>query len=312
MADQPRNETGDATPPKLGVAYPQNELGGDPVALHRFGVAVEELGYDHLLMYDHVVGAVHGVDREPPLPERSYHEKDPFHDPLVAFAYLAAVTQRIELVTGVLVLPQRQTALVARQAADVCLLSGGRLRLGVGLGYNHVEYHALGEDFSTRGRRMAEQIPHLRRLWTGEPVTFTGDFDQIDRAAVYPPPHEQIPIWYGGATESAFRRAAELADGFIFGYGFREQAVQAWERVQELLRDNGRSVNGFRALFNLLPESTGSSSTIEHVIDTIPRLRDAGATDVTISSARHGLATVEQHIDFIADVKSAADKALSR
>lgn len=310
MAGTARDESaGAATRLKLGVAYPQNELGGDPSAFHRFGVAVEQLGYDHLLMYDHVVGAVRGVEREPPLPARTYHEKDPFHDPFVAFAYLAAVTRRIELVTGVLILPQRQTALVARQAADVSLLSGGRLRLGVGLGYNHVEYHALGHDFSTRGRRMAEQIPHLRRLWTGEPVTFTGEFDRIDRAAVYPPPAKPIPIWYGGATESAFRRAAELADGFVFGYGFREEAVTAWRRVQQLLTEEGRPVEGFRALFNLLPDTAGSVS-IDHVVATLPRLRDAGATDVTVSSSRSGLTTVEQHLDFIAEVKSRADEVL--
>lgn len=296
---------------KLGVAYPQNELGADPEALHRFGVTAEELEYDHLLMYDHVVGAVHGVDRDPPLPERSYHEKDPFYDPFVAFGYLAAVTRRIELVTGILILPQRQTALVARQAADVSLLSGGRLRLGVGIGYNPVEYHALGEDFHTRGRRVSEQIPYLRRLWTGEPITFTGDFDQIDRAAVYPPPRQPIPIWLGGSSDSAFRRAAKLADGFIFGYGFRDEAAQAWRRLQELLREEGRPTDGFRALFNLLPDSPGSS-TIREIADALPRLRDAGATDVTVSTARFGLTTVEQHLDFLTEVKARADEVLGR
>lgn len=293
---------------KLGVSYPQNELHGSAEALHRFGVAVEELGYDHLLMYDHVVGAVR-ADREPPMPERAYNEKDPFHDPLVAFAYLAGITRRIELISGVLILPQRQTVLLARQAADVALLSGGRLRLGVGLGYNAVEYHALGQNFSTRGRRMREQIPYLRRLWTGEPMTFTGEFDQIDRAALNPGPKQSIPIWYGGSSEAAFRRAAKLADGFIFGYAFRDEAVQAWRRMQELLREEGRSADGFRALFNLLPEAPGSSP-VPQIIDALPRLRDAGATDVTVSSARHGLTTIDQHIDFITEVRTRADKVL--
>lgn len=294
---------------RLGVAYPQNELGGDPEALHRFGISVEDLGYDHLLMYDHVLGAMHGVERNPPLPERSYHEKDPFHDPLVAFAYLSAITRRIELVTGVLVLPQRQTALVARQAADVSLLSNGRLRLGVGLGYNPVEYHALGMDFTRRGRRISEQIPHLRRLWSGEPVTFEGEFDAIDRAAVFPPPREPIPIWYGGGTEPAFQRAADLADGFIFGYGLREETMQAWVRVQDLLQERGRPIDGFRALFNLLPEAVGSSS-IQEVVDALPRLRAAGVTDVTISSSRHALPTLGAHLDFISEVKARADERL--
>lgn len=292
---------------RLGVAYPQNELGGDPEALHRFGVAVEELGYDHLLMYDHVVGAVR-ADREPPMPERAYNEKDPFHDPLVAFGYLAAVTRRIELITGVLILPQRQTVLVARQAADVDLLSGGRLRPGVGLGYNAVEYHALGAEWTTRGRKMGEQISYLRRLWTGDPITFMGEFDQIDRAALNPAPNRSIPIWYGGFSESAFRRAAKLADGFIFGYAFRDSAVQAWRRVRELLREEGRSTEGFRALFNLLPDEPGS--WIPETVDALPRLRDAGATDATVVSARNGLTTVDQHIDFITELKARADAVL--
>jgi probable F420-dependent oxidoreductase len=293
---------------KLGVTFPQDELGGDPRALHRFALAVEELGYDHLLLYDHVVGAVRGVERPPPRPERTYGEKDPFHDPLTAFSYVAAITRRIELVTGILILPQRQTVLTARQAADVDLLSGGRLRLGVGIGYNPVEYHALGADWTTRGRRLDEQIPYLRRLWSGEPVTFTGRFDQIDRAAVYPPPTRPIPIWLGGSSEAAFRRAAMLGDGFIFGYGLGDEATRAWRRVQRLLREHGRSPEGFRALFNLLPEGRGD--WLNQTVGALPRLRDAGATDVAITSARNGLTTLNHHLDFIAEVRRRADAAL--
>lgn len=289
---------------RLGVAYPQSELGGDPTALHRFAVAAEDLGYDHLLMFDHVVGAVR-AERDLPMPARSYDERDPFHDPLVAFGYLAAVTRRIELVTGILILPQRQTVLVARQAADVDLLSGGRLRMGVGIGYNPVESEALGATWAVRGRRMDEQIPFLRQLWTGEPVTFTGEFDQIDRAALNPHPTRPIPIWCGGSSEPAFRRAARLADGFVFGYGFQESAYQAWLRVQELLREEGRAVDDFRSLFVLLAEETGS--WVERTIGVLPQLREAGATDATVVSGRNGLATVDEHIAFIAEVKARAD-----
>jgi probable F420-dependent oxidoreductase len=149
---------------QIGVVYPQNELRGDPTAVRRIGRAVEDLGFDHLLAYDHVLGAVH-ADRTPQL-TGPYTEHDPFHDPFVMFAYLAGVTERIRFGTGILVLPQRQTALVARQAADVDLLSGGRLRLGVGVGWNYVEYEALGQDFRTRGARQEEQIELLRRLFT--------------------------------------------------------------------------------------------------------------------------------------------------
>jgi probable F420-dependent oxidoreductase len=291
---------------KLGVAYPQNELGGDPEALHRFAVAVEALGYDHLLMYDHLVGAVRADDRDPPVPVRSYSERDPFHDPLVAFGYVAAVTRRIELITGVLVLPQRQTVLVARQAADVDLLSGGRLRLGVGVGYNPVEYHAQGVDWGVRGRRLSEQIPYLRQLWAGEPLTFTGEFDQIDRAALNPPPARTIPIFCGGSSDVAYRRAASLADGFIFGYAFQDAALQAWRRVQDLLAGQGRRIEDFRSVFNLLPHEGGD--WIPRIVDTLPRLREAGATDATIVTARNGFTTIDQHLDYLAEVKVRADQ----
>ena len=162
-----------------------------PEAVRRIGKAVEDLGFDYLLAYDHVLGAVH-ADRTPPLPG-PYTEHDPFHDPFVMFGYLAGITERIGFATGVLVLPQRQTALVARQAADVDLLSGGRLRLGVGVGWNHVEYEALGQDFRTRGAREEEQIDLLRRLFTEPVVDFSGRFDRVDRAALIPKPDTAHP-----------------------------------------------------------------------------------------------------------------------
>src|SRR3954451_10320303 len=199
---------------QIGVVYPQTELRGDPIAARRFGRAAEELGFDHLLAYDHVLGAVHaGRTRELTGP---YDELDPFHDPFVLFAYLAGLTERLQFATGVIVLPQRPTALVARQAADLDLLSGGRLRLGVGIGWNHVEYEALGQDFRTRGARQEEQIGLLRRLWTEPVVDFSGRFDRLDRAALVPSPERPIPIWLGASGDKAFDRASRLADGFIF------------------------------------------------------------------------------------------------
>jgi probable F420-dependent oxidoreductase len=171
---------------QVGVVYPQTELRGDPAADRRIGRGAEELGFDRLLAYDHVLGAVH-ADRTPP-PTGPYTERDPFHDPLVMFSYLAEITERIGFATRILVLPQRETAVVARQAADVDLLSGGRLRLGVGVGWNPVEYEALGEDFRTRGARQEEQIGLLRRLFTEPVVDFPGRFDRIDRAALVPGP----------------------------------------------------------------------------------------------------------------------------
>lgn len=294
---------------RLGIAYPQNELGPDPDTLTRFTLAVESMGYDHLLMYDHVVGAVHGVDRPIALPARAYDEKDPFYDPLVTFAYLAGLTRRIELVTGILILPQRQTALVARQAADVSLFSGGRLRLGVGIAYNPVEYDTLGQDFRTRGRRLDEQIPYLRSLWRGEPLTFEGEFDRIHQAAVFPPPIDPIPLWLGGSSEAAYVRAARLGDGFIFGYGFHDTAFKGWTRVQELLREQGRRVDGFRAVFNLLADSTGSES-LDSIVALMPTLLEAGVTDVVIPTTRHGLTGLDEHLGFMERLKERVDHVL--
>src|SRR6201996_7994198 len=235
---------------QIGAVYPQIELGGDPAAAREIGKGVEELGFDHLLAYEHVLGAVH-ADRTPPL-TGPYTEHDPFHDPLVTFAYLAGITSRIQFATGILVLPQRQTALVARQAADVDLLSGGRLRLGVGVGWNHVEYEALGEDFRTRGARQEEQIGLLRQLFTEPVVDFSGRFDRVDRAALVPKPARSIPIWLGGSSEPAFERAARLADGFIF-FGGGARAVDAWKRLRDRVSDLGRPAEEFGAEYVALP-----------------------------------------------------------
>jgi probable F420-dependent oxidoreductase len=288
---------------KLGVIYPQVELSGSPEAFHSLGVAVESLGYDHLVMYDHVLGASH-ENRDPPL--LAYNENDPFHDPLVAFGYLAALTRRIELVTGVLILPQRQTALVARQAADVDLLSGGRLCLGVGTGWNYVEYDALGEDFHTRGRKLDEQIPYLRRLWSEHVVSFEGRFDRIDRANLMPRPRRQIPIYCGGMVKAAYDRAARLADGFIFAAGFDDETLAAWDYVRDQLRANGRSPDGFGRHF-ILQDFTGKVRPVDEFVDRLCRLRDAGATEVSVSSMARGFRETDEHLDFFAQIKARAD-----
>src|SRR5256714_2560993 len=255
---------------QIGVVYPQNELRGDPTAVRRIGRAVEDLGFDHLLAYDHVLGAVR-ADRTPPL-TGPYTERDPFHDPFVMFAYLAGITERIGFATGVLVLPQRQTALVARQAADVDLLSGGRVRLGVGVGWNHVEYEALGQDFRTRGARQEEQIELLRRLFTEPVVEFSGRFDRVDRASLVPKPARPIPIWLGGSGEVAFDRAARLADGFIFFDGGVDLAVDAWKRLRDRVSGLGRSVEDFGGDYMSL------SRGVEDLTAEIGARRDTGGT----------------------------------
>jgi probable F420-dependent oxidoreductase len=282
----------------MGVVYPQNELRGDPGAVRRIGRAVEDLGFEHLLAYDHVLGAVH-ADRTPQI-TGPYTEHDPFHDPFVMFAYLAAITERIAFVTGILILPQRPTALVARQAADVDLLSGSRLRLGVGVGWNYVEYEALGQDFRTRGVRQEEQIELLRRLFTEPVVDFSGRFDRVDRASLVPKPTRPIPIWLGGSSEAAFDRAARLADGFIFFGGGIDHAVDSWKRLRDRVGNLGRSVQDFGGEYVRL-----AGGDVDDLKAETDAWRQAGGTHLSVVTMGLGLDSVDSHIDYLASVADA-------
>jgi probable F420-dependent oxidoreductase len=281
----------------IGVVYPQIELRGDPVAVRRIGTAVEELGFDHLLAYDHVLGAVH-AGRAPAL-TGPYTEHDPFHDPLVMFAHLAGITRRIGFATGILILPQRQTALVARQAADVDLLSGGRLRLGVGIGWNPVEYEALGEDFHRRGTRQEEQIDLLRRLWTEPVVEFSGQFDRVDRAGLLPKPTQPIPIWLGGYGSAAFDRAARVGDGFIFG-GRAGNVVDAWNRLREKVADLGRPVEQLGGDYVVL-----SRTGVSDLVAKLEGWREAGGTHASVVTMGLGLDSTDAQVDYLAEVAGA-------
>ena len=285
---------------KIGVIYPQTELHGDPEAVHRIGLAAEDLGYDHLLTYDHVLGATH--DREPKL-SGPYTDKHPFHDPFVMFAYLAGITKRIEFVTGILILPQRQTVLVARQAADLDLLSQERFTLGVGIGWNYVEYDSLGQDFHGRGKRVGEQITLLRRLWSEPLVDFKGAFDQIDRAALNPRPRRMIPIWFGGFAEVALRRAAAIGDGFIFVDGAGD-AFEIVSRMRRFLKESGRSESGFGLHCNML-----KAKSPEAIIETALRWRDIGGTHASVVTMGQKFTTIDQHIGYMKMVADAIRNA---
>ena len=213
---------------RVGVVFPQTELGGDPGAVRAYGERVEELGFSHILAYDHVVGADPAVHNGWDGP---YDVHTTFHEPFVMFGYLAAVTQRVELVTGVIILPQRQTVLVAKQAAEVDLLSGGRLRLGIGVGWNAVEYEALGEEFSNRGKRSVEQISLLRRLWTEQTVTFDGDFHRVTGAGIAPLPTQQpIPVWIGAASAPGFAARRSPGRRMVPDDGARTRARRSTRR----------------------------------------------------------------------------------
>jgi len=225
---------------QFGVVFPTTEIGADPVALRDFAVGVEALGFDHLIAYDHVLGAPHR-GRVRPL-TGPYGDQDEFHEVFVLFGYVAGVTERIGLVTGVLVAPQRQTALIAKQAAQVQILSEGRLRLGLGTGWNWVEYDALGADFGRRGAVLDEQVVLLRRLWTEDEVSFDGEFHHIDRAGLRPLPTEEIPIWFGGYGPAALRRSATSGGGHIFGH-LRPDIIERARRIRRLARAAGRGVD---------------------------------------------------------------------
>ena len=199
---------------QIGVVLPQTEIGADPVVLRDFAQTAEGLGFSHVLAFEHVLGVEH-AGRRPPL-TGPYTEASTFHEPLTLFAHLAAVTTDLGFATGVLVLPQRQAPLVAKQAAEVAILSGNRLRLGVGVGWNHAEYACLGAEFSDRGARQEEQVEVMRRLWTGEVIDFAGRWHRIDRAALAPAPSRPVPVWFGGFTDAAHERAARIGDGFLF------------------------------------------------------------------------------------------------
>ena len=268
--------------------------------MRRIGLATEELGFTHLLAYDHVVGAPH-EGREPKL-WGPYTDNDPFHDPFVMFAYLAGMTQRIEFATGVIILPQRQTVLVAKQAADLDLLSGERLRLGVGVGWNYVEYEALGHDFSTRGARADEQIGLLRRLWAEPLVSYEGRFDRMDRGNILPRPDRQIPLWVGGFTPAAFRRGARFGDGFMFA-GKLDACLDAWQQVQRLLAENGRSVEGFGADM----VTTGCRS-VDDVRAAVDAWRAVGGTHLSVCCTGMGLDSTEAHLDFINRVRAVTNQ----
>ncbi len=283
---------------RIGVVFPQTELGGDAGAARAYAQRAEELGFTHVLAYDHVVGADPAVH---PGWDGPYDVHTTFHEPMVLYGYLAAVTS-MELVTGIIILPQRPTALVAKQAAEVDLLTGGKFRLGVGIGWNRVEYEALGQDFSTRGQRMEEQIALLRRLWTEPAVTFTGTFDRITGAGLAPMPVQRpIPVWVGAQSPRAYRRAGRLADGWFPQMAPGPQLDEARRIVTEAAAQAGRD-----------PASLGMEGRVrwqqdqDKLASAMRQWQDAGATHLSVNTMGAGLPTVDDHLAALATAAEAA------
>jgi probable F420-dependent oxidoreductase len=274
---------------RIGAVFPQTEIGGDVGAVRSYTEHVEGLGFSHLLAYDHVVGA----DPTVHVGWNGFYDlHDTFHEPLVMFGYLAAITTSLELVTGIVILPQRQTVLVAKQAAEVDLLSGGRLRLGVGLGWNAVEYEALGEDFSNRGKRSEEQVELMRKLWTEESVTYHGTYHRVTGAGLAPLPIQRpIPVWFGAASPRACRRAGRLADGWFPMVGPGPKLEAALREVSQAATEAGRDPAQIA-----MEGRVSWNGDVDDLAAGLQVWADAGASGVSINTMNAGLASVDDHL----------------
>jgi probable F420-dependent oxidoreductase len=274
---------------RIGAVFPQTELGGDAGAVRAYGETVSGLGYQHILVYDHVVGADPAVHTGWAGP---YDSSTTFHEPFVMFGFLAALSD-VELVNGIIILPQRQTALVAKQAAEIDLLNNGRFRLGVGVGWNAVEYEALGMPFHQRGRRADEQIALLRRYWTEPTVTFDGEFDKVTGAGLAPMPVQQpIPIWIGGSSPAAYRRAGRLGDGWfpMTRPGPDLDAARAIVEAAALEVGRDPSTIGMEGRVSWSPTDPDRFSR------QVESWRDAGATHLGIDTMYQGLNGTADHL----------------
>ncbi|MDQ3412278.1 MAG: LLM class F420-dependent oxidoreductase, partial [Chloroflexota bacterium] len=284
---------------RIGVTFPQIEFGNDPIAIRDYAQAIEGLGYTHLLAYDHVLSA-DWANR--PDQRGTYDRDDPFHEVFVLFGYLAGLTTTLELVTGVLILPQRQTALVAKQAAEIDVLSGGRLRLGVGVGWNKVEYEGLVKAFDDRGARSEEQIALLRALWTEPVISFDGRWERITEAGINPLPVQRpIPIWIGGYVEATLRRIGRIGDGWF-----------PWREPDETMRAAVGRLHGYAieagrdpAAIGLEPQLTLAQKQPAGWLPFVDGWRALGATHLCVNTMRNGFTTPDQHLAAITRVAAA-------
>lgn len=283
---------------RIGVTFPQTEITADPGAVRAYTEAAEELGYSHILAYDHVVGA---DTTNRPNWRGPYTVDTLFHEPFVLFGYMAAISQTLEFVTNIIILPQRQTVLVAKQAAEVDVLAGGRFRLGVGIGWNEVEYQALNETFHNRGRRSEEQIAVLRKLFSEEAVTYHGRWHQIEAAGLKPLPIQRpIPIWMGGSSDAALRRIAAIGDGW-FPQMQAAQAHEVVEKFYDFVREAGRDPKdvGIEARLSIAGKEP------EDWVREAQTWREVGAEYLGVNTMNAGLKGPQEHIDAIRRVKEA-------
>ena len=274
---------------EFGAVFPHNEMGTDPGAVKAFAQGVEALGATHLLIYDHVLGA----DPNRPGGWKGAYDKDvAFHEPLTTLAFIAAVTDKLQLMTTVLILPQRQTALVAKQAAQVAILSDNRLRLGVGTGWNKIEYEALGVPFEQRGARQTEQVELLRELWTSDSLSFDGRFHKVSAASILPRPSKPVPIWFGGSAPALLKRCAEHGDGWIPLMGANDNARACIETIRGHREAAGKSMDGF----GIQAQAQFSGGTPERWASHAGKWRDLGCTHLAIATQNAGETDVDGHL----------------
>lgn len=284
---------------QIGVVFPQTEFGNDHEAIKAYAQTVEELGFSHIMAYDHVLGV------NPERPEGwqgVFSSKDPFHEVFQLFSFMAGVTEKIQFETGILILPQRQTALVAKQAASLDVLSGGRLRLGIGLGWNYVEYEALDQNFNDRGKRIEEQVDVLRKLWTNEAIRYEGQWHSIPDAGINPLPVQRpIPLWFGGHHENVLDRVARLGDGWLPFYRTVEDTRPSWDIIQEHAAQAGRDPKTIGLEQNLRCTDGGPDEWLALMDDWI----ELGATHISFNTLGVGFTTPQQHIDAIREFAAA-------
>jgi len=290
---------------KLGVVFPQTEIGIDPATIRAYATGVEDAGYDHIVAYDHVFGH-RPADPAAWAELGPYTDAHQFHEVFVLFSHLAAITTRIEFATEVLVLPQRQTVLVAKQAAELDLLSGGRLRLGIGVGWNPQEFRALGMDFQNRGARVVEQVATMRRLWASDSISLNGTFHDIPPGGINPRPDHSIPVWIGGHAQVALRRAAAIADGLMLEHSVSE-APKVMSLVREMLKANDRDAAGFgfAARLQLEPGDVTGTLTKAHA------WARTGVSHLSIITMDRGITRPLDHLRLLREfmeVWSAGDK----
>ena len=283
---------------EIGAVFPHNEIGTDPQAIKDYAQGVEELGVTHLLIYDHVLGA----DRDRPGGFEGPYDKDvAFHEPFTTFAFIAAVTKKLDMITTVMILPQRQTVLVAKQAAELAILSNNRFKLGIGVGWNTVEYTGLNENFKNRGKRQEEQVELMRLLWESEVLEYKGNYHHIDKASINPRPSKSVPIWFGGGAPQLIERCADLGDGWIPLMGPNEAARKTLAAIKEKRKSKGLDWDNF----GVQAQAQYAGGDAERWNKHAEKWRNLGASHLAIATHNAEPTNVEGHLGRIKEYLNA-------